>query len=83
MAELLLSRLQREPQHGYKLHRWLRAIGVVMGDPGVVYHELHALEQAPLVRSGWDMSAPGPARRVYTLTALGEERENSMGSTRT
>jgi DNA-binding PadR family transcriptional regulator len=40
-------------------------------DPGFLYRTLRAMEEEGLVRSSWDTSGSGPARRVYTLTDEG------------
>jgi PadR family transcriptional regulator, regulatory protein PadR len=69
----LLLLLKEHPDHGYDLLERLRPLGFSDGDPGGVYRTLRALEHAGLVRSDWNMSSTGPARRVYRLTATGEE----------
>jgi DNA-binding PadR family transcriptional regulator len=40
-------------------------------DMGNLYRVLRALEEDGLVRSEWEADAPGPARRIYELTADG------------
>ena len=42
-------------------------------DLGNLYRTLRGLEEEGLVRSSWDISKTGPARRVYELTDLGLE----------
>jgi DNA-binding PadR family transcriptional regulator len=42
-------------------------------DPPGVYRALMAMESCGLVRSEWDLSERGPARRVYSLTPAGGE----------
>jgi poly-beta-hydroxybutyrate-responsive repressor len=69
---LLLLLLER-PRHGYDL---LEGIPSLVGDGtevdlGNLYRMLRGLEAEGLVSSHWDVDAPGPARRVYTLTAAG------------
>ena len=69
---LLLLLLER-PRHGYDL---LENIPALVGDGaevdlGNLYRLLRGLEAEGLVTSQWDVSAPGPARRIYTLTPAG------------
>jgi PadR family transcriptional regulator, regulatory protein PadR len=71
-AVLLL--LRDRPAHGYelldRLGELLPAEGVDMGN---LYRLLRALEEDGLVRSDWDASVPGPAKRVYELTDAGRD----------
>jgi DNA-binding PadR family transcriptional regulator len=45
-----------------------------MADPGMLYRTLRQLEELGAVRSAWDTSGRGPARRVYELTAIGRDQ---------
>ena len=70
-AVLLL--LRERPRHGYDL---LEHIPDLVGDGadvdlGNLYRLLRGLEAEGVVSSSWDVAAPGPARRIYTLTATG------------
>jgi PadR family transcriptional regulator, regulatory protein PadR len=69
-AVLLL--LRDRPAHGYEL---LDRLGELLPsesvDMGNLYRLLRALEEDGLVRSQWDASVPGPAKRVYELTDAG------------
>ncbi len=38
-----------------------------------LYRTLRSLEENGYVTSGWDVTEPGPARRVYSLTKSGEK----------
>jgi poly-beta-hydroxybutyrate-responsive repressor len=71
-AVLLL--LRDRPAHGYEL---LDRLGELLPSEGVdmgnLYRLLRALEDDGLVRSEWDASVPGPAKRVYELTDPGRE----------
>ncbi|WP_196250825.1 PadR family transcriptional regulator [Cellulomonas sp. JZ18] len=71
---LALALLARAPSHGYALIADLRAAGVVGANGGTVYPLLRSLEKDGLVESAWDVSGPGPARKVFRLTDLGAER---------
>lgn len=69
----LLLLLREQPAHGYDLIERLKPFGFVKSDPGGVYRTLRALEREGLVRSSWETSSAGPARRIYELTHEGEE----------
>lgn len=69
----LLLLLHERPRHGYDL---LESIPEVIGDGaevdlGNLYRLLRGLEAEGLVSSQWNVDAPGPARRIYTLTPAG------------
>jgi poly-beta-hydroxybutyrate-responsive repressor len=71
----LLLLLARKPSHGYVL---MEALGAIPGsenlsEPGMLYRTLRQLEEAEVVRSTWDTSGRGPARRVYEITKIGRE----------
>jgi predicted transcriptional regulator len=42
-------------------------------EKAVLYRTLRRLEENGYIKSEWDTDAPGPARRVYTLTRHGQE----------
>jgi PadR family transcriptional regulator, regulatory protein PadR len=42
-------------------------------DPGALYRTLRQLEKNGNVKSEWNVENPGPARRIYKLTAAGEK----------
>ena len=66
-AVLLL--LRDRPAHGYELLERLGELLPPEGtDMGNLYRLLRALEDDGLVRSEWDATVPGPAKRVYELT---------------
>jgi DNA-binding PadR family transcriptional regulator len=44
--------------------------------PGMIYRHLRELEADGLVWSEWQTEGTGPARRIYRLTAEGEEALN-------
>ncbi len=74
--EVVLAMLAKEPSHGYELRGRLRqALGPVgeAMNAGQVYVTLNRLETAGLVRT--DTSpVDRPDRKVYALTALGQQR---------
>lgn len=61
--------------HGYELAGALNdnALTDSRIEPGALYRTLRRLEESGLVVSTWDVSGGGPARRMYDLTATGEE----------
>lgn len=67
----LLLLLRERSDHGYDLIDRLRELHAVDGDAGVVYRALRSLEKAGMVRSSWEASDAGPARRTYRLTTHG------------
>ena len=68
----LLLLLRERPLHGYELLERLPELGVEgRVDIGNVYRLLRSLEQEGLVASEWRDDEPGPAKRVYELTADG------------
>ncbi len=67
----LLLLLREQPAHGYELLERLRAFGFERSDPGRLYRSLQKLEDAGLVRSAWEASSSGPARRIYEITRAG------------
>jgi DNA-binding PadR family transcriptional regulator len=74
-AVLLL--LRDGPAHGYHLLERLPTVFPRAADPpepGAFYRLMRALEADGTVTSHWDISATGPARRVYTLTDTGREQ---------
>lgn len=72
---LLLLLLHRGSSHGYSLQEGLKQFGFEEApiDPSMVYRALREMEDQGLVTSAWDTAGPGPPRRVYQLTAQGDE----------
>jgi len=70
----LLLLLHRAPAHGYTLLERLGEFGLEEVNPSVVYRALREMESRGWVSSTWDDErTQGPPRRVYSLTALGDE----------
>jgi DNA-binding PadR family transcriptional regulator len=67
----LLLLLAEGPSHGYELLEQVRRAGVRNADAGGLYRSLRSMEQSELVRSWWEPSQAGPARRSYVLTDEG------------
>ena len=70
----LLLLLHYGPAHGYTLLKQLEDFALLHLDPSVGYRTLRDMEEKGWVTSTWDEEqAQGPPRRVYSLTALGDE----------
>ncbi len=69
----LLLQLSKNPSHGYELLEVLESENLPTPDPSTLYRILRQFEEDGVVRSAWDTSSSGPARRVYELTDEGVE----------
>lgn len=69
----LLLLLAEGASHGYELLEQLSDLGLERVDPGGLYRCLRALDEEGLVRSAWEPSTSGPARRTYRLTDEGRD----------
>lgn len=67
----LLLLLAEGASHGYEMLEQVGVLGLEKADPGGLYRTLRAMEQENLVRSWWEHSQSGPARRTYALTQEG------------
>jgi PadR family transcriptional regulator PadR len=67
----LLLLLAEGPSHGYELLEQVRLLGIAGAEPGGLYRYLRTMEKEELVRSWWEPSQAGPARRTYVLTDAG------------
>ena len=71
---MLLLLLHHDPAHGYTLLERLEEFGLAHLNPSVVYRMLRDMEAKDWVTSTWDNEQThGPPRRVYCITALGDE----------
>ena len=69
----LLLLLAEGTSHGYELLEQVAQLGLDRVDPGGLYRCLRAMDEEGLVRSTWEPSTSGPARRTYQLTDEGQE----------
>ncbi len=69
----LLLLLAEGTSHGYELLDQVSEMGLDRVDPGGLYRCLRAMDEEGLVRSHWEPSTSGPARRTYSLTDEGLE----------
>jgi poly-beta-hydroxybutyrate-responsive repressor len=71
---VLLLLLHEGLSHGYALLSQLQEYGLGHVDPSAVYRALRDMEDREWVTSIWDEhETQGPPRRVYQLTAQGDE----------
>jgi DNA-binding PadR family transcriptional regulator len=74
LEPVLLLLLHHGPAHGYTLLDRLDEFGLADLNPSVVYRALREMEAREWLTSSWDEEeTQGPPRRVYDLTALGDE----------
>jgi poly-beta-hydroxybutyrate-responsive repressor len=50
----------------------MTSFGLTAMNPGTFYRTLRQMEKDGMVRSSWDTSEGGPARRIYSITDAGE-----------
>ena len=74
LGSTLLLLLHHGPAHAYTLLEPLGEFGLEELDPSIIYRALHAMEEEGWVSSIWDeQQTLGPPRRVYSLTAGGDQ----------
>jgi len=74
LEPVLMQLMHCSPTHGYSLLEELQKFGLGNIDPSLLYRALHRMENHGWVRSDWDeKQSQGPPRRVYHLTAKGDE----------
>ncbi len=74
MEPCLLLLLTENATYGYDLIPQLKEFGFGDNqDPGMVYRYLRRLEKRGMIESKWDTTGTGPARRMYSVTAYGDE----------
>lgn len=73
LRPFLLLLIGEGTSHGYELLDRVAALGLDRVDAGGLYRCLRAMDEEGLVRSTWEPSASGPARRNYELTPAGRD----------
>lgn len=68
----LLLLLSEGPSHGYELLDAVRDLEMPSAEAGGLYRSLRAMDEEALVRSWWEPSESGPARRTYAITRSGK-----------
>ena len=69
---VILLMLRQWNSYGYELMEKLTTFGLQAMNPGTFYRTLRQMEKNGMVNSTWDTSATGPARRIYSITEVGE-----------
>lgn len=77
---LILATIRDEPRHGYEIKK---RVGRVLGlgvnlNNNILYPSLKRFEQEGAVKSKLEVQKGSPSRRVYRLTAKGNELLRSM-----
>src|SRR2546426_8001378 len=72
LVPILLLMLREWSSYGYELMEKMATFGLAAMNPGTFYRTLRQMEKDGMVRSSWDTSEGGPARRVYSITEAGE-----------
>jgi hypothetical protein len=80
----LLLLLAEDSSHGYELLEQLRELGLRIAEPGGMYRALRSMDEDGLVRSWWEPSQSGPARRLTSSPTTGDHRSRpgSRGSSK-
>ena len=72
LVPVMLLSLREWNSYGYELLERVAAFGFESMNPGTMYRTLRHMEENGTVKSKWETSGAGPARRMYTITAAGE-----------
>lgn len=72
LVPILLLMLRQWSSYGYELIEKMSTFGLAAMNPGTFYRTLRQMEKDGLVSSNWDTSEGGRARRVYSITDVGE-----------
>jgi PadR family transcriptional regulator, regulatory protein PadR len=73
LIPIMLLHLRDLNSHGYELMQKITHFGFESVDQGNLYRILRQLEKDAMVTSEWDTTSGGPAKRIYTITAAGEQ----------
>ncbi len=72
LVPVILLSLREWNSYGYELLERTAAFGFEAMNPGTLYRTLRQMEKDGVVKSKWETSRGGPARRVYSITEAGE-----------
>jgi PadR family transcriptional regulator PadR len=72
LVPVMLLSLQQWNSYGYELMERAAAFGFETMNPGTMYRTLRHMEKNGSVKSKWETSGAGPARRMYSITDAGE-----------
>src|SRR3712207_932868 len=73
LTPVALVILREESSYGYELMGRLEELGFEEISAGSLYRTLRQMEKEGLCKSEWDASESGAARRMYSITEVGEE----------
>ncbi len=69
---VILLTLREWNTYGYDLMKRAATLGFEAMNPGTLYRTLRQMEKNGVVKSKWETSKGGPARRMYSITDAGE-----------
>jgi PadR family transcriptional regulator PadR len=69
---VILVLLREWNSYGYEMMERMAQFGLEATNPGTLYRTLRNMEKNGAVKSAWETSKGGPARRVYSITDVGE-----------
>ena len=69
---MVLLMLREWNSYGYELMERMAVFGLEAMNPGTLYRTLRQMEENGAVKSEWETSRGGPARRVYSITDAGK-----------
>jgi PadR family transcriptional regulator PadR len=72
LVPVILLALREWNSYGYELMQRTTALGFEAMNTSTFYRTLRRMEGDGVVRSAWETSKGGPARRMYTITDAGE-----------
>ncbi len=72
LVPVVLLTLREWNSYGYELMERAAAFGFGAMNPGTLYRTLRQMEKNGQVKSKWETSKGGPARRMYSITEAGE-----------
>ncbi len=72
LVPVILLSLRERNSYGYELMERTAAFGFEAMNPGTLYRTLRQMEKDGIVKSKWETSKGGPARRIYTITDAAE-----------
>ena len=72
LMPLILMSLQQWNSYGYELMQKTAAVWQEAVNPGTMYRMLSRMEENGDIESTWDTSKTGAARKMYSITDVGE-----------
>jgi len=71
LVPVILLSLRDWNSYGYELMERAAKFGFEAMNPGTLYRTLRQMEKDGIVKSTWETSEGGPARRMYSITDAG------------